>query len=94
MLFRSAHRVVPLPLQLSPGEGGMHLAMALPAAVRDRDVVALARTRGLAPRALSSHHVGDGPALNGLVLGYANVAAEEAPRHVRSLAAAVRQIAR
>ena len=83
----------PVPLQLSPGEGGMHLALGLPARVPDREVVALAHARGLAPRALSSHLVGDGPPLNGLVLGYANVAAESAMDLAGELAHVVRQVA-
>ena len=83
----------PLPLQRSPGEGGMHLALGLPAQVADRAVVALARTRGLAPRALSSHLVGSGPPLNGLVLGYANVDAGDVVPLVRELASVVRQVA-
>lgn len=83
----------PLPLQRSPGEGGMHLALGLPQRVSDRAVVALARMRGLAPRALSSHCVGDGPPLNGLVLGYANVDAQDLAPRVRQLAAVVRQVA-
>ena len=83
----------PLPLQLSPGAGGMHLALGLPSHVPDRAVVALAHARGLAPRALSSHLVGNGPPLNGLVLGYANVDAGSAGALAGALADVVRQVA-
>ena len=86
-------RVWPVPLQLSPGEGGMHLALALPAHVSDRAVVALARTKGLEPRALSTHGVGRGQPFNGLVLGYANVAVEHVDRLAGLLADAVAEVA-
>jgi GntR family transcriptional regulator/MocR family aminotransferase len=84
----------PLPLRLSPGAGGMHLALALPDHVPDRAVVARAREAGLEPRALSTHHVGGGRPLNGLVLGYANVAVEDVARLAQRLADAVDQVAR
>jgi len=88
-LREALHKGWPLPLALSPGEGGMHLALALPPQVPDRDVVLHARARGLEPRALSTYAVGEGMALNGLVLGYANVSAERVRERVRGLAAAV-----
>ena len=84
----------PLPLVLSSGEGGMHLAVSLPPDVPDRDVVALARASGLEPRALSTHHVGRGRPLNGLVLGYANLAVDGVDGLVRQLANAVAQVSR
>jgi len=86
-------RVWPVPLQLSPGEGGMHLALALPAHVPDRAVVALARAKGLEPRALSTHGIGRGRPFNGLVLGYANVPVEQVERLAELLAEAVARVA-
>jgi GntR family transcriptional regulator/MocR family aminotransferase len=86
-------RVWPVPLQLSPGEGGMHLSLALPTHVPDREVVALARAKGLEPRALSTHGVGRGPAFNGLVLGYANVPVAHVDRLAGLLAQAVAAVA-
>jgi GntR family transcriptional regulator/MocR family aminotransferase len=90
-LRQALQQAWPLPLALSPGEGGMHLAMALPSAVDDREVVRHARARGLEPRALSTYAVAGATPLNGLVLGYANVPAEQVSERVRTLASAVRQ---
>ena len=84
----------PIPLALSAGEGGMHLAVNLPPHVPDRDVVAIARANGLEPRALSTHHMGRGRALNGLVLGYANVGVDVVEGLVRRLASAVEEVSR
>ena len=72
----------------------MHLALTLPDAVPDREVVAIARANGLEPRALSTHHVGRGRAPNGLVLGYANVGVDVVDGLVRQLANAVEQVSR
>jgi GntR family transcriptional regulator/MocR family aminotransferase len=92
-LRAALQREWPVPLQLSPGEGGMHLALALPAHVPDLRVVALARAKGLEPRALSTHSIGRAPPFNGLVLGYANVPAEHADRLASLLAEAVAAVA-
>jgi GntR family transcriptional regulator/MocR family aminotransferase len=93
-LREALHQAWPLPLRLSPGEGGMHLALALPPEVPDLEVVRHAQARGLEPRALSTYAVAYGLPLNGLVLGYANVAAEQVRERVRTLAAAVRAASR
>jgi GntR family transcriptional regulator/MocR family aminotransferase len=76
----------PLPFALSPGNGGIHLAMTLPATVQDHALAQAAWQRGLAPRPLSSYSVGSAEPVNGLVLGYANLQAEDAERLVRELA--------
>ena len=76
----------PLPFALSPGNGGIHLAMTLPADVPDQALVQAAWQRGLAPRPLSSYSVGTAAPLNGLVLGYANLRAQDADRLVLDLA--------
>lgn len=75
----------PLKLGLSPGRGGIHVAMALPRRRDDRGVVKRAWEQGLAPRALSNYAISAGSGLNGLVLGYANVAAGRADELVRRL---------
>ena len=84
----------PLSLTLSPGAGGMHLSLVLPTHVSDLEVVRRAASRGLEPRALSTFSVHGGRPLNGLVLGYANIASERMGEHVASLAAVVRQVSR
>ncbi|MED5619337.1 MocR-like pyridoxine biosynthesis transcription factor PdxR [Ideonella sp. BN130291] len=93
-LRQALQQAWPMPPALSPGEGGMHLALALPPTVDDREVVRHAQARGLEPRALSTYTVGGGTPLNGLVLGYANVPAEQVNAYVRTLAWAVRQALR
>jgi GntR family transcriptional regulator/MocR family aminotransferase len=80
----------PLPFALSPGNGGIHLAMTLPAEVPDQAVVRAAWQRGLAPQALSRYSVGAAAPVNGLVLGYANLDASDADAAVRALAHTVR----
>jgi len=75
---------------LSPGRGGIHVAMALPRWVDDRAVVRRAWDLGLAPRALSNYAISPASRLNGLVLGYANVPAARAAELVRQLGAALR----
>jgi GntR family transcriptional regulator/MocR family aminotransferase len=89
-LRESLERHWPLPLMLSPGHGGMHLAMALPESLPDRKVVEAAWKAGLAPRALSNYSVAGARPLNGLVLGYGRLAADDADRRVRELAAVIR----
>lgn len=85
--LRSAlRRHWPLPFALSPGNGGIHLAMTLPPEVPDEALVQAAWHRGLAPRPLSGYSVGTAAPVNGLVLGYANLQAEDAERLVRELA--------
>jgi GntR family transcriptional regulator/MocR family aminotransferase len=80
----------PLPFALSPGNGGIHLAMTLPPEVPDDTLVQAAWQRGLAPRPLSGYSVGTAQPLNGLVLGYANLQADEADRLVLDLARLVK----
>ncbi|RQP21352.1 MocR-like pyridoxine biosynthesis transcription factor PdxR [Piscinibacter terrae] len=92
-LREALERHWPLPLMLSPGHGGMHLALALPQAVPDQAVVQAAWRAGLAPRALSNYAVGHARPLNGLVLGYGRLASEDADRCVRELAAVVKATA-
>jgi GntR family transcriptional regulator/MocR family aminotransferase len=80
----------PLPFALSPGNGGIHLAMTLPADVPDQAMVRAAWQRGLAPQPLSRYSVAGAAPVNGLVLGYANLDAENADAAVRALAQTVR----
>lgn len=75
----------PWPAAMSPGEGGMHLAVPLPASLPDVDVVRRAQAAGLQPRAISAWSVPGARPVNGLVLGYANLPADEADPQVRRL---------
>jgi GntR family transcriptional regulator/MocR family aminotransferase len=91
-LREALQRHWPLPFALSPGHGGIHLALTLPAGVPDQALVRAAWQRGLAPRALSAFSIGSAAPVNGLVMGYANVAAGEAERVVVALAQLVRRM--
>ena len=55
-------------------------------AVAMRALAQAAWQRGLAPRPLSGYSVGTAEPVNGLVLGYANLQADDADRLVRELA--------
>ena len=92
-LREALQRHWPLPMALSPGNGGIHLAMTLPANQPDDAVVRAAAQRGLAPQALSRYAVAPARPVNGLVLGYANLAAAQADASVIALAQAVRPAA-
>jgi GntR family transcriptional regulator/MocR family aminotransferase len=85
-LRQALQRHWPLPMALSPGNGGIHLAMTLPANQPDDALVRAAAQRGLAPQALSRYAVPPARPVNGLVLGYANLQAEDAGRLVLDLA--------
>ena len=75
------------------GSVGMHLALGLDAAVSDVAVSAQALQHGIVAHALSAHRVnGSGPVWNGLMLGYAQVPAEEMEAAVRKLAGIVSHI--
>jgi GntR family transcriptional regulator/MocR family aminotransferase len=80
----------PLPFVLSPGNGGIHLAMTLPADVPDQVLVRAAWQHGLAPQPLSRYSVAGAAPVNGLVLGYANLDVKDAYAAVMALAQAVR----
>jgi len=56
----------------------------------DKAVVEAAWKVGLAPRALSNYSVGKARPLNGLVLGYGRLAAEDADRRVSQLAVVIK----
>jgi GntR family transcriptional regulator/MocR family aminotransferase len=63
--------------------------------VSDVAVSAQALQHGIVAHALSAHAVpGSGPVWNGLMLGYAQVPAEQMEAAVRKLAALVAQVAR
>ena len=92
-LREALRRHWPLPFALSPGHGGIHLAMTLPAGVPDQALVRAAWQGGLAPRPLSAFSIGGAEPVNGLVMGYANVAAGAADRVVAALAQLARRMA-
>ncbi|MBC7681013.1 MAG: PLP-dependent aminotransferase family protein [Ferruginibacter sp.] len=71
------------------GSAGMHLALRLDAAISDVLVSAQALQHGIVAHALSSHAVGGsggGPVWNGLMLGYAQVPADQMDAMVEKLA--------
>ena len=71
------------------GSAGMHLALRLDAAISDVLVSAQALQHGIVAHALSSHAVGgshNGPVWNGLMLGYAQVPADQMDAVVKKLA--------
>ncbi len=80
----------PWPLAISGGQAGMHLAISLPEGAPDAAVVAQARRRGLGVQALSASAVPGAPVVQGLVLGYANLAEERVAGHVATLVASVK----
>jgi GntR family transcriptional regulator / MocR family aminotransferase len=79
----------PWPLAISGGQAGMHLAISLPAGAPDSVVVVQARQRGLGVRALSESYLPGSVPVQGLVLGYANLAEDRVDRHVVALVEAV-----
>ncbi|MDR7378552.1 GntR family transcriptional regulator/MocR family aminotransferase [Rhodoferax ferrireducens] len=78
--------------QVYGGSAGMHLALGLDASIPDVLVSAQALQKGIVAHPLSAHAVGDsGPVWNGLMLGYAQVPAEQMDAAVKKLAAIVRK---
>ncbi len=87
-------------LELTPGEGGLHLVGQMTAALAgrlsDREAEARAAAAGLAPRALSRFYLEQpemsyraSPPARGLLLGFAALADEEIEPAVRTLAKAL-----
>jgi len=87
-------------LELTPGEGGLHLVgqmtVALAGRLSDREAEARAAAAGLAPRALSRFYLEQpemsyraSPPPRGLLLGFAALADEEIEPAVRTLAKAL-----
>lgn len=75
-------------IRLEPAAGGLHLLARFPGAADDTELVRRAAAAGLAPSALSplalAHDCG-----HGLLLGFANIAAEEAEATAARLAGAI-----
>jgi GntR family transcriptional regulator/MocR family aminotransferase len=67
----------------------MHLSLRLPDELRDEEIRARAREEGIVVNALSTHAVERGKGWNGLMLGYAQVPAEQMDPLVRRLAAVI-----
>lgn len=79
------------PYSLLGGQCGMHLTLAgLP--VQDARLADAALSQGLSPRALSAYGCGGIEGFEGLVMGYANVPAEDMCRHVQHLANVVTEV--
>ena len=73
------------------GQGGMHLALSLPASHPDAELAQRALVLGLSPRPLSFYGTPGGTAgFNGLVMGYAHVPEKAMDRHVETLVHALR----
>jgi GntR family transcriptional regulator/MocR family aminotransferase len=66
------------------GACGLHLALTLPADVPDLQVAEAAMKKGLSPRPLSVYGTGGAPR-NGLVIGYANLPADQMDLRVKQL---------
>lgn len=83
----------PWPATVLGGQCGMHLTLAgVP--VQDTRLADAALLQGLSPRALSAYGCGGIEGFEGLVMGYANVPAEDMCRHVQHLAQVVSQLCR
>lgn len=72
------------PFELSGGEGGLHLTMAVEG-VDDETVVQQARRFHLAPGALSRFYLNEQTAKSGFILGYGNTSASHYPSAIRTL---------
>ncbi len=79
------------PFGLLGGQCGMHLTLTgLP--VPDARLADAALAQGLSPRPLSAYGCGGIDGFQGLVMGYANVPAEDMRRHVQHLVTLVNQL--
>lgn len=78
----------PWPGEVLGGACGLHLALTLPADVPDVQAAEAALKKGLSPRPLSVYGMGGAPR-NGLVIGYANLPAEQVDTRVRQLVKAI-----
>jgi GntR family transcriptional regulator/MocR family aminotransferase len=80
---------LPHDLDIALTDGGMHFVANLRGEERDVDVVARLRDKGIGPTALSRCAIRQVP-LNGLMIGYANIAKEAAGAAAERLRAAMR----
>ena len=78
----------PWPGDVLGGACGLHLALTLPPDIPDAQAAAAAMAKGLSPRPLSAYGTGGTP-LNGLVMGYANLPAEQMDLRVKQLMKAI-----
>lgn len=78
----------PWPGEVLGGACGLHLALTLPPEVPDVMAAEAALKKGLSPRPLSVYGTGGEPR-NGLVIGYANLPAEQVDTRVKQLVRAV-----
>ena len=77
--------------QVYGGSAGMHLALGLDASISDVLISTQALQKGIVAHPLSAYAVGNhGPVWNGLMLGYAQMPAEQMDAAVKKLAAIVR----
>jgi GntR family transcriptional regulator/MocR family aminotransferase len=81
--------VLPNDLDITLTDGGMHFVARLRGAERDVDVVARLREQRIGPTALSRCAV-TAPPLNGLMIGYANIAKEDAGSAAERMLTAMR----
>lgn len=78
-------------IALSLEKSGMHLIAHLPRGTNDREIAARAAAAGLGPTALSPWLI-EADRAPGLILGFANIPASEATRHVKRLERIVRPL--
>jgi GntR family transcriptional regulator/MocR family aminotransferase len=71
-------------LKIHGTQAGMHLTVALPEGLSDREIATKAAAKGLWLWPLSSSYMGKVPC-QGLILGFGNNAADEMPRAVSQL---------
>ena len=80
---------MPRRLEINLADGGMHFVAWLRGKTADADIVARLMRHGMRPSPLSRCWV-KGPGLNGLLIGYTNVAKEDAGAAARRMQAAMR----
>ena len=74
----------PWPGEVLGGACGLHLALTLPPEISDVQAAAIALDKGLGPRPMSAYGMGN-TSRNGLVIGYANLPADQMDKRVKQL---------
>lgn len=73
-------------------EAGLHVFVELDPRIETRDVVSLARVQGVAVEAIEAHYAGP-PRLNGLLLGYGGLSAEDLDLGIQTLVTIIERLA-
>jgi GntR family transcriptional regulator / MocR family aminotransferase len=80
---------MPKQIEISLADGGMHFVAWLRGRTRDSEIVERLSRSGMRPSPLSRCWL-KGPGPNGLLIGYTNVAKEDAPAAARRMLAAMK----